>query len=348
MSESRTEPKTTATGEGLRWGLVGASDIAATRMIPAMRRVGHAVSAVLSSSPDRAAAYATANAIPHATTDLTALLARDDVDAVYISTVNPLHAPQALAAAAAGKHVLCEKPIALTLPDAWSLVDACDKAGVVLAVNHHLPGAATHREIRRLVAAGAVGRPLAVRVFHAVHLPERLRGWRLTDPDAGGGVILDVTCHDASVINALLGRPVETTAVAVRQGPWTPAAEDAVMTALRYEDDVLVQLHDAFTVAYAGTGLEVHGTEGSIVATDVMTQDPVGSVLLRDRSGVREIDIGERPDLYDVILRAFAAAVHDGGEPTVTGVQGVHALSVALAVGEAARSARTVPIPTTR
>lgn len=335
----------TGAGNGLRWGLIGASDIAATRMIPAMRRLGHDVRAVLSSAPERAAAYASANAIPHATGDLAALLARDDIDAVYISTTNQLHGPQTLAAAAAGKHVLCEKPLALSLDDAWSLVAACAAAGVLLAVNHHLPGAATHREIRRLVAAGAVGRPLAVRVFHAVQLPERLRGWRLADPEAGGGVILDVTCHDASVTNALLGRPVEAAAVAVRQGPWEASAEDAVMAVIRYEGDVLAQTHDAFTVAHAETGLEVHGTEGSIMATGVMTQDPVGTVALRDRSGTREVDIGDRPDLYDVILRAFGAAVHEGGEPTVTGAQGVHALAVALAVREAAQSARTVPVP---
>jgi 1,5-anhydro-D-fructose reductase (1,5-anhydro-D-mannitol-forming) len=97
---------------GLRWALVGASDIAVTRVVPAMRRLGHEVSAVLSTSPERGRVYAAANGIPWATTDLDALLARDDVDAVYISTTNELHHPQTLAAAAAGKHILREKPLA--------------------------------------------------------------------------------------------------------------------------------------------------------------------------------------------------------------------------------------------
>lgn len=330
----------------LRWGLVGASDIAATRMIPAMRRLGHTITGVYSSSPERATAYAAANQIEHAAPTLEALLHRDDVDAIYISTTNELHLAQTLAAAAAGKHVLCEKPLALSLPDAWSMVDACDAAGVVFAANHHLPGAATHREIRRLVAAGAVGRPLAVRVFHAVQLPERLQGWRLSTPSAGAGVILDITCHDASVTNALLGTPVEAAALTARQGPWAAAVDDAVMSVIRYEDDVLVETHDAFTIPHAGTGLEVHGTDGSIVATDVMTQDPIGTVVLRDASGVREIDIQTRPDLYETALEAFARAVAGDGRPSVTGVEGVHALAVALAVQEAARSGRCAPIST--
>jgi acetylornithine deacetylase/succinyl-diaminopimelate desuccinylase-like protein len=84
---------------------------------------------------------------------------------------------------------------------------------------------------------------------------------------------------------------LEAAAVAVRQGPWGAVAEDAVVSALRFEGDVLVQTHDAFTVAYARTGLEVHGQEGSIVAVDVMTADPGGRVTLRDRSGEREIQV---------------------------------------------------------
>jgi 1,5-anhydro-D-fructose reductase (1,5-anhydro-D-mannitol-forming) len=330
----------------LRWGVIGASDIAATRMIPAMRRLGHEVTAVWSSDPGRAAGYAGQHQIPFATSYLGELLARDDVDAVYISTVNHLHYPQTLAAAADGKHVLCEKPAAMNLPDAWSMLGACEDAGVVLGVNHHLPCAATHREIARLVAAGAVGRPLAARVFHAVQLPERLATWRLKDPSAGAGVVLDITVHDAAVLNNILGRPLDATASGVRQGPWDAAVDDAVMTVLRYEGEVLAQTHDAFTIGYADTGLEIHGTEGSLLARDVMTQDPVGTVYLRDADGEREIPIPSRPDLYEVSLNAFARAVTEGTEPAVTGAEGVRALAVALAVQESASSGRREPIIT--
>ena len=329
----------------LRWGLIGASDIAATRVVPALRRLGHDPVAVMSSSPERARTYADANAIGWATSELDALLDRSDVDAVYISTTNDRHPAQTLAAAAAGKHVLCEKPLALSLEDSWRMVDACEQAAVVFATNHHLPAAGTHRAIQRLVAEGAIGDPLAVRVFHAVRLPDRLQSWRLTAPEQGGGVILDITCHDAAAVRAILGREaVEAAAIAARQGPWQTSAEDAVIAAIRFEDDVLVQTHDAFTVAYAATGLEVHGSAGSIVATDVMTQDPIGRVVLRDERGEREISVPDRRDLYEVTLDAFAAAVHGEGRPIVDGLDGVRALAVALAVKEAAESGRTVAV----
>jgi len=311
-----------------------------------MRSLGHHVAGIWSATTEHATEYARQHQIPQSTTSLDQLLSRADIDAVYISTINTAHYAQTVLAAAAGKHVLCEKPVAMNLADAWAMVRACDAARVTFGVNHHLPCAATHREIRRLMTAGAVGQPLSVRVFHAVQLPERLATWRLGDPASGGGVPLDITVHDAAVVNRLLGKPLTAVALGVRQGAWDAAAADAIMSVLQYEGNVLAQTHDAFTVRYAGTGLEVHGTEGSIIAKDVMTQDPTGSVLLRDPTGERELDIPGRRNLYEVALEAFARAVEEKSEPAVTGVDGVRALAVALAVQEAAQSGRQVEIDT--
>lgn len=311
-------------------------------MIPAMRRLGHDIVAVASGAPDWAATYANRNGIP-ASGSVAEVVARDDIDAVYISSTNEHHRAHTEAAAAAGKHVLCEKPLALSLEDGRAMLEACDRAGVTLATNHHLPGAGTHRTIRELVAGGAVGRVLAVRVFHAVMLPERLQGWRLGSR-AGGGVALDITCHDASVLNALLGvLPVDLVALATHQGPWEAAAEDALMATMRYADGTLVQTHDAFTVQYAPTGLHVIGSDGAISATNAMTQDPGGTVVLRDASGEREIEVGDRRDLYDISVGGFAAAVRgETDRPVVTGLDGLRAAQVALAVRQAAETGERV------
>ena len=327
-----------------RWGLIGASDVAAARVAPAMRAVGHEVVGVFSSSTEYAARYAAEHEIRFATGDLDALLSRDDIDAVYISSTNDRHASQAKAAAAAGKHVLCEKPIATSLEDARGIVEACDKAGVQLAVNHHLPGAGTHRTVRALVRAGAIGRPLWVSVRHAVLLPERLSGWRLSG-EPGAGCIMDITVHDASVVNQLLGRrALEAMAMSVRQGPWDAQSEDAVASVIRYADDILVQTHDSFTSAFTPTCLEVHGDEGSIVATDVMTQDPVGGIRLQDKTGAREIQVTDRRDLYQIAVGAFASAVQGEGRPTVSGQDGVEAYAVAQAVLDSTRSGQVVTV----
>ncbi len=332
-------------GQSLRWGLIGASTIAREWIIDAIRaQPQNEVVAVLSTDAQRGTDFARAHGIPSSYTELGALLASPGVDAVYISTTNELHRAQTLAAAAAGKHVLCEKPLALSLADAREMVSACASAGVVLATNHHLRNAATHRKIRELIRAGAIGKPLFARVFHAVYLPPHLQGWRLHNPAAGGGVILDISCHDADTLRFLLeAEPVEAVALGQRAELASGELEDGVMAVLRFDNGVLAQLHDAFTVKHAGTGLEVHGTEGSIVARGVMTQRPAGEIVLRNASGETAVPV-EHENLYARALRAFNAAVAGQGQPSASGEDGVKSLAVALAVQEAARSGRRVAV----
>jgi len=329
----------------LRWGLIGASTIAREWVLDAIRaQPGNEVSAVLSTDAGRGVEFARAHRIASSHTELSRLLSDPAIGAVYISTTNELHKPQVLAAAAAHKHILCEKPLALTLSDAREMVTACASAGVVLATNHHLRNAATHHKIRELIRSGAIGQPLFARVFHAVFLPPHLQGWRLHKPDAGGGVILDITCHDADTLRFLLdAEPVEVVALAQQGALATNGLEDGVMAVLRFDNGVLAQLHDAFTVKHAGTGLEVHGSEGSIVARDVMTQRPVGEVVLRNASGATTAAV-EHENLYVRALRAFNAAVAGVGQPSASGEDGAKSLAVALAVQEAARTGRSAAV----
>jgi 1,5-anhydro-D-fructose reductase (1,5-anhydro-D-mannitol-forming) len=166
-----------ATNKELQWALIGASDIAKTRVIKAINaQPDSRVAAVFSTSPERAKAYAAENGISKAYDELGKLLGDPTIDVVYISTTNELHHDQAVRAAAAGKHILCEKPLALSLSDAQVMLKAAQAANVVFGTNHHLRCAVTHRTLRRLIKEGAIGQPLAARVFHAVYLPPRLQG----------------------------------------------------------------------------------------------------------------------------------------------------------------------------
>jgi 1,5-anhydro-D-fructose reductase (1,5-anhydro-D-mannitol-forming) len=200
-----------ANPRALGWGFIGASNISYTRMLEPIRaQSGNVVAAVMSGKLERAQRFAAETGIPQAYDSLEAILADPAVDVVYISATNELHYEQTLAAARAGRHVLCEKPLALTLEDARQMIEACRAAGVIFATNHHLRNAATHRTLRRLIAAGTIGQPLAARIFHAVYLPPHLQGWRLNKPEAGGGVILDITVHDADTLRFVLDDEVET------------------------------------------------------------------------------------------------------------------------------------------
>lgn len=325
-----------------RWALIGASTIAREWVAPAIRDAGGEISVVMSSNAERARTYAAENGIARGTTSLSEAL--EGVDAVYVSTTNELHRDQVLAAAAAGKHVLCEKPLALTLEDARAMVAACEAAGVVMATNHHLRNAGTHRAMRAAIEAGRIGRPLFARVFHAVHLPAHLQGWRITDPKTGAGVVLDITVHDADTLRFVLGdEPEAVTAMVQRAGMGGEGIEDGVMGVVRFRSGLLAQFHDAFTTAHARTGFEVHGTEGSLVGVDCMTQRPVGSVTLRTAAGEEALPVAHE-NLYLRGLRAFHAAMRGEGAPAASGVDGVRSMAVAIAALDAARTGRETAI----
>jgi 1,5-anhydro-D-fructose reductase (1,5-anhydro-D-mannitol-forming) len=327
-----------------RWGLIGASTIGREWVIGAIRAAGGEVASVMSSDAARAKDYAAKNAIASSTTQLEELLSDGGIDAVYISTTNELHRDQTLAAAKAGKHVLCEKPLALTLADAKAMAEACKKAGVVFATNHHLRNAATHRAMREAIKAGRIGKPLAARVFHAVFLPPHLQGWRLDKPDAGGGVILDITVHDADTLRFVLDdNPVEAMALSQSAGMGKAGLEDGVMGVLRFSSGVVAQFHDAFTVKHAGTGFEVHGSEGSLIARDCMTQRPIGTVTLVSEKGREELPL-DHVNLYERALKNFHAAIEGKGAPSATGEDGIWSLATGLAVVEAAKSGKAVKI----
>lgn len=319
----------------MRWALIGASTIAHQYMIGAIRAERGEIVRVISATPERAGQFAADHRIEQSGSDLGEAMADPQVEAVYISTTNEKHLPQALAAVQAGKHVLCEKPLALTLEDAVAMVRAAKKTGLVFATNHHLRCSGSHRAVRGLITSGRIGRVLSLRLHHAVYLPPHLQGWRINSPGAGGGVIPDITVHDADVARFLLGEDPATVVAQMASSGLGEGVEDSAMSVWSMPSGAMVMSHESFTHPFAGSGLEVHGTEGSIFARDVMTQNPIGSIELVTASG-RETIAFDTHDLYQEGVRRFHAAVAGDGDPAATGVDGVKSLAVALAVRDAA------------
>ena len=330
----------------IRWALIGASTIADEWMVDAIRsQPDGSIETIVSGNDGRAREFAQKHGIASYSTDLTAVLANPDIDAVYISSTNEKHLPQVLASANAGKHVLCEKPLSLSQEEAAQMIEACAANKVTLGTNHHLRCAASHRKMRDLIREGAVGTPLYVRVFHAVSLPPHLRGWRIERPDAGGGVVLDISVHDVDTLRFLLDdEPLEVSAMTSSGTLGAAGLADGVMGIIRFKGGVLAQIHDAFTVPYAPTGLEVHGTAGSLFARDVMTQRAVGQIELRSADGVKQIDV-PHSDLYVTAVAQFHRAITGGQAPAASGVDGYRSLTTALALAQSAATGEHVAVP---
>jgi predicted dehydrogenase len=202
----------------VRWGILSTADIGMAKVTPAIQRAANCeVVAIASRTLDRAEAAAGQLSIPTAYGSYRELLAAPDIEAVYIPLPNDLHAEWTMAAAEAGKHVLCEKPLAMTAAQAREMVDACDRAGVKLAeafMYRHHP---TWEEAGRLLAAGAIGDLQAVQSWFSYFNddPGDIRN-RLEN---GGGALMDIGCYNINLSRMLFGTEPTGIRAAVRRDP---------------------------------------------------------------------------------------------------------------------------------
>jgi predicted dehydrogenase len=272
------------------------------------------------------------------------VLARPDVDAVSICLPHSLHAPAAVDAAAAGKHVLCEKPIATTLADADRIIEACARAGVTLMVGHTHRFRLEHVKARELLHGGAIGRVLQARdVIFAGRDEPRPIGWRGVAAMAGGGVFMDNGVHAADRLRWWLGDDVAWVAARTGRAGDLTEAEDHGVALLAFRSGVGAALEQALSVPRAAGACyaEFVGSEG------VLRVDTWQRLRLARRGRPWEevpLPAGV-PDGFDAELGEFLAALREGRRPTVSGEDGRAALEVILAIYEAARTDAPVTLP---
>ncbi|MCU1682620.1 MAG: fructose reductase [Amycolatopsis sp.] len=329
----------------IRWGIVGASRIADEYVIPAIAADDSSTVVALgtSSAPAQAKAIASRHGVDRVYDSIDEVFDDPDIDVVYIGSASEHHLGQILAAAAAGKHVFCDKPLALTAGDAINALDACQSNGVLLGVNQQVRGAATHRAMRNAVLDGAIGEVRGARCAFTVQLPPHATGWRTSGPAAG--VAMDLTVHTADTLRALLGADVEAVAAfGANQGLCEAPHFDLLFGAMHFDNGVIATFQDAFTIGHSQTALEVYGSTGSVIGTDVMRQSPGGNVVLRRGDESTELHI-DHHDLYEPAVAAFNLAVQGKGEPAATGLDGLKALQIAEAVVTSAQTRQFVELP---
>ncbi len=155
---------------------------------------------------------------------------------------------------------------------------------------------------------------------------------------------LDITVHDTDTLRFVLDDdPVEAVAFTQQGGMAKAGLEDAVMGVLRFKSGVIAQFHDGFTTKFAETGFEIHGTEGSLIGRNCMSQRPVGTVTLRNAEGEQELPV-DHQNLYERALLDFHAAIAGKGKPLCSGEDGIWSLATGLAVVKAAATGQAVSI----
>lgn len=216
----------------IRWGQIGCGDVTEKKSGPAFEKVPHSRRViVLGRNPERVRSYATRHGIPAATTDVRAVLEHPEVNAVYIATPPDSHLHFTRLAAAAGKAIYVEKPMARSVAECEEMVAVCRQAGVPLLVGYYRRAMAKFVRVKQLLDAGAVGRPLQVALrLRCAPRPEDYNRqsppWRVVPAIAGpGGYFMDVAPHQLDLLDYFLGPVSRASGVAANVGGLYAAAD---------------------------------------------------------------------------------------------------------------------------
>ncbi len=267
------------------WGLIGTGKIADDRIFPGINAfAGNKLVAVVSRNQARADAVARKFGAQHAYTSYDDMLHNPDVTVVAIHTPNSLHAEQAVAAARAGKHVFCDKPMATTVADAERVVAECEKAGVKLGVNFHNRFMPCFIETRRIIDSGEIGEALVVQLEASPGAnPASTRAtWRVDPAIAGLGTTMSIGVHVYDILRYLLSS--EIAAVTAFFDTPRGVMEQTNLSVFRFANGVMAQLNVNQKTPNPHNDFVIYGTKGRIT----------GKGLTRSRaSGELQVLTGE-------------------------------------------------------
>ena len=319
----------------LNIAITGLGRIANTSLAPALSAQTDArLWSVLSRDPSRAADFASrhgAHSPTPAYTDLDALLADPELDAVIIASPDKLHLPQALAAAAAGKHVLTEKPMATEKADAWAMVEACKTADVRLGIAYHMRWHAGHRQLAAMAHGGEFGELRHMRVQWA-RKHKDASNWRASADVGRWWGLAGVGTHCVDQVRwfmrASCGEVTKVRSV-INNSVWNSPHDETAVLALQFENGSTAEICTS-VLFDAPISMEVYGSAGHAICTSTLGAGGDGDIVTHNGDlhyTVADPFVGEISD--------FVAAIRAGRDPEVAGEEGARNVEILLAaIGE--------------
>jgi predicted dehydrogenase len=304
-------------------GILGCARICRRAMIEGIRNSGvAALAGIASRRGDTAKEWACEFGIPHAYSNYDALLADSAIDAVYIPLPNDQHAEYTLKAAAAGKHVLCEKPLARTVDEAAQMVAECRRHGVILMeafMWRHQPRV---RGACKMIAAGELGELRLVKMDFSFDIDRN--DWRLR-PEQGGGALFDLGCYGINA--ARLFTRAEPIEVVGWSRPHTSGVDMTDGFALRFPGGVVALIDCSFECPYRNR-LEIIGTKAAIEVPDGVLPAKSSELVIRRSAGVERLSF-DAAQQYAEQVKAFSASIERGMlvEPAEDGLSNMQVLA---------------------
>lgn len=342
----------------VKWGVIGSGGIARRRTIP--EGLVPAANAELVAVYDP---HATANGEVARTFGVRAAgsveeLLAAGVEAVYIASPPPVHAAQATACAQAGKHVLCEKPLGMTVAEAEQMIAACQAAGVRLGTAFMMRFHAQHQAALQMVRDGRLGKPVLGRAQLSCWYPPLAGAWRQDPVTGGGGSLIDMGGHCIDLLEMFFG-PLAAVSCFVNCSVQGYASEDSAVATLRFASGALGVVDTFFCIPDQSSQnrLELYGSLGSILARGTIGQGDRGEMAAwleaaaggydaqQARAAGGGLVIDPAPvNMYRAEIEEFSQALLDGREPGNNAALGLQSQRVIAACYESARTGRVVSL----
>jgi UDP-N-acetylglucosamine 3-dehydrogenase len=327
----------------MRVGIVGAGTMGSVHA-DSHREAGHTVVAIYDLRPEAAASVAGGVGAAVAPS-FEALLADPTIQVIDICLPTYLHREYVEAAAKAGKHVICEKPLALTLADARAMIETCQQAGVHLYVAHVVRFFPDYQRARELVAAGKVGAPGVIRTTRGGGYPTAWQDW-YADKKRSGTLIMDLIIHDFDWLRWTFGEVERVFAKSLA----TRTAErlDYALVTLRFRSGAIAHVEGSWAHTGFKYGFEIAGQDGILEFDSSKVQPVVISQRTAQQTGAVGVAVPESPlreSPYTTELRHFVRCIQNGEPPLVTAYDAYKALEISLAALESAQSGQPVTLP---
>ena len=307
-------------------GVIGCGSVAEVKAGPGFQKAsGSSLVAVTSRDVSRARDYAQRHGVPRVHERAADLVNDPTVDAVYIATPPSSHCELALAAAAARKPCLVEKPMALNVTECTRMAGAFEAAGVPLWVAYYRRALPRYLLVRDLLRDSAVGSITSahIEVLEPLATPERAQSWRFDPAIAGGGLFFDMGSHTVDMIDFLLGPIDDITAVALNTGALY-AVEDVVAASFRAGPSVAGTAVWNYNAHRSTDHIRLTGTRGTI--TFPMFID--GDVLLSSEAGDRRFEVRNPPHVHQPLIQSIVDELRGSGRCDATAASGRRASAV--------------------
>lgn len=329
----------------IRWGVIGSGGIAKRRTIPeGILKAKNAELSVVCGRDTKKNEETAKQFGAQAARTIEELL-KADIDAVYIGTPVHQHLEQTRLAAAAGKHVFCEKPLGLTVPEAEAMLAACRKAKVNLGTAFMMRYHSQHQAAKKIVAEGKLGKPVFARAQISFWYPPIPGAWRQVPAEGGGGALIDLAGHCLDLLEMYFG-PVARVSCMTNRTIQDYASEDSAVTLARFANGALASVDTFFCIPdnSSKNRLELYGSHGSILAEGTIGQGEAGTMTaILESSG--EHKIAPAPvNMYRAEIEDFGQALLDSRSTEESALAGLHSQVLLAACYESAKSGREISI----